>query len=54
MYISEDDYMVNIIDACEFIDYVQSHKVSEKLKKIAEGLKETDNPVLVLVKLKKE
>jgi hypothetical protein len=54
VYVSEDDYMVNIIDACKFIEYVQSHKVSEKLKKLAEGLKETDNPVLVLVKLKKE
>ena len=54
LYISEDDYMLNIIDAHKFIDYSLSHKVSEKFKKIAEGLKETDNPVLVLVKLKNE
>ncbi len=54
LYISEEDYMIDIIDAQKFIDYAQTHKVSEKYKKIAEGLKDTDNPVLVLVKLKNE
>ena len=52
-YISEDDFMVTIIDAYKFIQHAQTHKVSDKFKKIADGLKETDNPVVVLVKLKK-
>ncbi|MDP3452962.1 MAG: hypothetical protein Q8R90_08410 [Bacteroidales bacterium] len=51
-YISEDDFMVTIIDAYKFIQHAQTHKVSDKFKKIADGLKETDNPVVVLVKLK--
>ncbi|MFA5849401.1 MAG: 6-bladed beta-propeller [Bacteroidales bacterium] len=52
-YISEDEYMVSFISASEFIEHAQTHKVSAKFKKIADGLKETDNPVLVLVKLRK-
>jgi len=51
-YISEDEYMVSFINASEFIEHAQTHKVSAKFKKIADGLKETDNPVLVMVKLK--
>jgi hypothetical protein len=51
-YISEQDFMVTIIDAYKFIQHAQTHKVSDKFKKIADGLKETDNPVVVLVKLK--
>jgi len=53
VYISEDDYMVDIIEALQFIKHAQTHKVSEKFKKIADNLKETDNQILVLVKLKK-
>jgi len=45
--------MVAIIDAYKFIQHAQTHKVSEKFKKIADGLTEHDNPVVVLVKLKK-
>lgn len=52
VYISEDDYMVKLVQAHEFIKHAQTHNVSEKFKKIADNLKETDNPVLVLVKLK--
>ncbi len=52
-YISDDEYMVSFLSASEFIEHAQTHKVSAKFKKIADGLKETDNPVLVLVKLKK-
>ncbi len=52
LYISEDGYMVSCITAIDFISYAAKAKVSEKLRKIAENLKETDNPVLVLVKLK--
>lgn len=53
-YISHDEYMVSFINAPEFIEHAQTHKVSDKFKKIAQGLKETDNPVLVIVKLKSE
>jgi len=53
MYISKDDYMINIIDAYKFIQYAQTHKVTEKIKKIADSLNENDNPVVVLVKLKR-
>lgn len=53
LYISQDDYMVSYIDALKFIQYAQTHKVSDKFKKIADNLKEDDNPVVVLVKLKK-
>jgi len=52
LYISEDGYMVSCITAIDFISYAAKAKVSENLRKIAENLKETDNPVLVLVKLK--
>ncbi len=52
LYISQDDYMVSHLDAFTFIEYAKNHKVSEKFKKIADGLKETDNLVVVRVKLK--
>lgn len=54
VYISEDDYMIAMIDAYKFIQYAQTNNVSDKFKKLAEGLKETDNPILVRVKLKSE
>ncbi len=52
LYISQDDYMVSYIDALKFIEYAQTHKVSDKFKKIADSLNENSNPVVVLVKLK--
>lgn len=51
-YISDDEYMVSFINASEFIQHAQTNKVSDKFKQIALKLKETDNPVAVLVKLK--
>ncbi|HCV14979.1 MAG TPA: hypothetical protein DF637_01410 [Rikenellaceae bacterium] len=54
VYISEDDYMIAMIDAYKFIQHAQANNVSAKFKKIAEGLKDTDNPILVRVKLKSE
>ena len=51
-YISAKDYLVDIIEAHKFIQHAQSHKVSDKFKKIADGLNENSNPVVVLVKLK--
>jgi len=52
-YISADNYMISYIPAHEFIAHAESNKVSDKFKQIASKLKETDNPVLVMVKLKK-
>lgn len=51
-YISEDDYMVSYINAIDFISHSKTGSCSDKFKKIASELKDTDNPVLVLVKLK--
>ncbi len=53
VYISQDDYMVNYVDAIKFIEYAENNDISENLKKVAENLKETDNMLLVRVKLKK-
>ena len=52
-YISSDQYMVAMICADEFISLSESPGCSEKIKKLALTLKESDNPVMVLVKLKK-
>jgi len=51
-YISEDDYMVSYINAIDFISHSKTESCSDKFKTIASELKDTDNPVLVLVKLK--
>ena len=51
-YISADNYMISYIPAHEFIAHAERNKVSDKFKQIASKLKETDNPVLVRVKLK--
>jgi hypothetical protein len=53
-YISADNYLVSFIQAEEFIAHAENHKVSEKFRAIAAKLKETDNPVLVRVKLKND
>ncbi len=53
-YVSDDDYMVSYINASEFIRHAKTNKVSDKFKIIADGLEETDNPVILLVKLKSE
>ncbi len=53
LYISEDGYMVSSIQATDFMSYAEKASVSDKFKQIASKLKENDNPVLVLVKLKK-
>ena len=52
-HISDDEYMVSFINAIDFIKHAQTHKVSDKFKKIADSLNENSNPVVVLVKLKK-
>ncbi len=53
-HISDDEYMVSFINAMDFIQHAKTHKVSDKFKKIADGLNENSNPVVVLVKLKKK
>ena len=53
-YISEDDYMVSYINAIDFINHAETGNCSERFRQIASELKDTDNPVLVLVKLKKQ
>ncbi len=53
-YISDDDFMVSFVNASEFIRHAKTNKVSDKFKIIADGLEETDNPVILLVKLKSE
>lgn len=51
-YVSGDNFAVNIFYPDELIDYVANNQVSPELKKIIDTLKDTDNPVAVLVKLK--
>jgi hypothetical protein len=52
VYVSTCNHIVTSIDAMNFITYSETHKVSDKYLEIAGRLKETDNPVMVLVKLK--
>ena len=54
LYVSSDNYMISLISAYDLKKYVDEHKVSEKLKVIADDLKESDNYVLVRVKLKSD
>lgn len=51
-YLSDDNYMITLCYAHTLIDYASSNEVSEPLKKIIDGLKDDDNPVAILVKLK--
>ncbi|GEM_PF-427218 len=53
-YISSEDYLVSFCSALDFIEYAENKDASEKIKKIAAKLDENDNPVIVLVKLKKQ
>lgn len=53
LYVNISNQMVSFINAYSFINYAETHDVSAKFKEIAGRLKETDNPVLVLVNLKK-
>jgi len=52
-YISSEDYLVSFCTALDFIEYSENKDVPDKIKKIAAKLDENDNPVIVLVKLKK-
>ncbi len=52
-YISSDQYMISMISADEFISLSENPGCSEKIKKLAMTLDESDNPVMVLVKLKR-
>jgi hypothetical protein len=50
--ISDDGYMICYLNALEFLEYAKSSKASDSFKKIAETLKDSDNPMIVRVKLK--
>lgn len=52
MYISADMYAISIIYPAKLKAFADSHEVSPKLKSIADNLKEEDNPVIVMVKMK--
>ena len=53
-YISSEDYLVSFCTALDFIEYAENKDAPEKIKRIAAKLDENDNPVIVLVKLKKQ
>ncbi len=53
LYVSTSNQMVSFINAFNLITYAETHNVSAKFKEIAGRIKETDNPVLILVTLKK-
>ncbi len=52
-YVSSDNYMISIISAFEFKSFADKNNVSQKYKSLADKLKESDNHVLIKVKLKK-
>ncbi|MDP3397513.1 MAG: 6-bladed beta-propeller [Bacteroidales bacterium] len=51
-YVSSDGYLITYLYAHEFKAHAETHEVSERFKQIAHSLKDTDNPVIVRVKLK--
>ncbi|PKO98458.1 MAG: hypothetical protein CVU13_09880 [Bacteroidetes bacterium HGW-Bacteroidetes-8] len=51
-YLSSEMYAISIIYPDKLKSFAQSNPVSPKLKSIANNLKEFDNPVVVLVKMK--
>jgi len=51
-HISSDNYLVSYITADDFITYAEKPGVSERFRAVAAKLKDSDNPVLVRVKLK--
>lgn len=53
-YISTDGKLVTFCSAEEFLEYYESlDNPSEKIKKVVEGLKPDDNPVVIVASLKK-
>lgn len=53
-YVSEDNYMIASISAYEFKEYIISNNVSEKYRTITESINESDNPIIIKVKLKSD
>jgi len=51
-YVSADNYMISIISAFEFKFFADKNNVSQKYKDLADKLKESDNHILIKVKLK--
>lgn len=52
IYLSDDNYMLAVYYPQDLIDYASKNKVSEQLQTVIDGLKESDNLVIALVKLK--
>jgi hypothetical protein len=52
MYLSDDNYMLAPYYPHDLIDYASNNKVSEQLQKVIDGLQESDNLVVAIVKLK--
>ena len=52
MYLSADMYAISIIYPAKLKAFADSYPVSPKLKAIADKLKEEDNPVIIMVKMK--
>lgn len=50
-YVSSDGYLITYLYAHEFKAHAETHEVSERFKRIADSIKDTDNPVIVRVKL---
>lgn len=51
-YVSSDGYLITYMYARDFKTHAETHKVSDKFKKTAKSMNDTDNPVIVRVKLK--
>ena len=51
-YLSGDNTGVQMILSSDFKEYLSQHKTSAQLKKIADNLKDEDNPVIVLIKMR--
>jgi len=50
--VSSQEYLVAAYTAVEFKDFAENFKCSRKIKDMAAGLNENDNPVIAIVKLK--
>lgn len=51
-YLSDNNYMITICSAHSLIEYASNNEVSAPLRIIIDALKDNDNPVAILVKLK--
>lgn len=52
VYFSNDNYAAGIMYPQTLLNYASEYNVSDSLKEVVAGLKEADNPVIVIAKLK--